>query len=400
MSDWSSYRISNIGKVVTGNTPSKNNPNDFGFEMPFITPSDYGNYRKYANSSIRYLSIDGIERLNNKIVPKKSILVTCIGSDMGKVVMNKIDIITNQQINSIIPNNDIVNSDYLYYLIKNSHEYLQLLGSDGTAVPIVNKSTFENIEINLPPLPEQKAIASVLSSLDDKIDLLHRQNETLEKMAETLFRKWFVEDAKEDWENVKLGDLVKINGGFSYKGENINKGESFLLGMGCVSNSERFLLSGVRSYSGECNEKYLVKPGDLVIATRQQSDNLPILGFPAIIPQDLYGKKVIVGANLYRVENISEINNYLIYLILRTKEYKNHIISSSKGSTVRMITKDAIESYEIKIPSRNKIHELEDIINPINTKTISNISQIQSLTKLRDTLLPKLMSGEVRVKLD
>src|SRR5690606_5203237 len=132
-----------------------------------------------------------------------------IGSDMGKAVMNAVPCVTNQQINAIIPDENAVNPDFLYYLAIDLYDTFKSLGGDGTAVPILNKSDFEKIDILLPRLPEQKAIAAVLSSLDDKIDLLHRQNKTLEAMAETLFRQWFVEEVEEDWEDCELIDLCE-----------------------------------------------------------------------------------------------------------------------------------------------------------------------------------------------
>ena len=199
MSEWLETKLGSLGKVVTGKTPSKDNPEDWGSEILFVTPSDYKNYGKYANSSIRLLSNVGAKRQANRLLPQGSILVTCIGSDMGKTAISSESCVTNQQINAIIPNNDIANSDFIYYLTKDLYQTLSSLGSDGTAVPILNKSDFENIDVSIPKLEEQKAIASVLSSLDDKIDLLHRQNTTLERMAETLFRQWFVEEAQEEW---------------------------------------------------------------------------------------------------------------------------------------------------------------------------------------------------------
>ena len=112
-----------------------------------------------------------------------------------------------------------------------------------------------------------------------------------------------------EWKEYKLGDLITIKGGFSYKGEFIGKGTTLLLGMGCVSYTENFLYSGARLYAGATPDSFIARSGDIVLATRQQSDNLPILGAPAIIPKSLNGKRVIVGTNLYKVENKSQVNN-------------------------------------------------------------------------------------------
>ena len=108
MNKWKEYAIKNLGVVVTGKTPSKDYPEDWGVEMPFVTPTDYKNYRKKIFSSERKISKSGIARFKKNILPKNSILVTCIGSDMGKVAIAQIPVLTNQQINSIISDNKII----------------------------------------------------------------------------------------------------------------------------------------------------------------------------------------------------------------------------------------------------------------------------------------------------
>lgn len=288
----------------------------------------------------------------------------------------------------------------LYLTSEEILDYLQMIAEDRSGTfPQITFDIISKLELKLPPLPEQKAIASVLSSLDDKIDLLHQQNQTLETLAETLFRQWFIEEAKEDWEKITLGSLIDIFGGYSYKGNKIGQGSSYLLGMGCVSYSDRFLYSGMRKYDEEVNNKYLVEKGDIVIATRQQSDNLPILGAPAIIPEIDKNYKVIVGTNLYKVVNNSNLNYYSLYRLLKSPEYKNFIKSNAKGSTVRMITKDAILSFPILLPPNNTVNKLNKELSSLNNKIELNNNQVQILTHLRDTLLPKLMSGEVKVKM-
>ena len=186
-------KIVEAGKVITGKTPSKKFPEDWGNEMLFVTPSDYKNYRKFAYSSDRRLSNEGVIRLRNKVLPIRSVMVTCIGSDMGKVAMNKIQAITNQQINSIIPYRKVVDPNFLYYYLVSIYDLLRVYGTAGTAVPILNKTDFEQIKILLPALPEQKAISHILGTLDDKIELNRRMNETLEAVVRALFKSWFID---------------------------------------------------------------------------------------------------------------------------------------------------------------------------------------------------------------
>ena len=129
---WKRVKLGEVGNVITGKTPSKNNPEDWGKDTLFITPTDFGNYRKWAEDSIRKLSVKGVERLSKKLLPINSILVTCIGSDMGKVVMNRKKAVTNQQINSIVPNTEIINPHFGYYLLVSMYDTLRVYGGDGT----------------------------------------------------------------------------------------------------------------------------------------------------------------------------------------------------------------------------------------------------------------------------
>lgn len=155
-----------------------------------------------------------------------------------------------------------------------------------------------------------------------------------------------------EWKEVRLGDIVSIKSGLAYKGAFIGKGENILLGMGCVSFKDKFLFSGARPYEADCDDKYCVEPGDIVLATRQQSDNLPILAMPAIIPPSLKAKKIIYGTNLYKVENHSEVTNDFLFWQLKTPNYIDYISSVKTGSVVRMVTKKNVEDYVFRCPPK------------------------------------------------
>jgi len=172
----------------------------------------------------------------------------------------------------------------------------------------------------------------------------------------------------EEWKEYRLGDIIAIKSGFAYKGDMIGYGENFLLGMGCVSFKERFLMSGARAYAGDCADRYCAYSGDIVLATRQQSDNLPILGMPAIIPNELREKRIIIGANLYRVDNESDFSNEYIYWLLKTPLYVNHIRSCQSGTTVRMITKANIEDFRFKAPGRKERDRISHFLKSLDDK--------------------------------
>lgn len=391
MSEWKEYKLGELGKIVTGKTPSKNNPEDWGNETLFITPSDYGNYRKWADDSIRKLSSEGVKRLSNKLLPVGSILVTCIGSDMGKVVMNKKISVTNQQINSIIPNKDIINPDFAYYLLVNLYETLRIYGGDGTAVPIVNKGDFENIITILPPLPEQRVIAEVLSSLDDKIDLLHRQNKTLEQMAETLFRQWFIEEAKEVWEYVKIGDHldVLLGGTPSTKNKNYWNGNIPWINSGEI-NKDRILhpTKFITKQGLKNSSTKLLPKGTTVIAITGAT-----LGQVSRLEIDACANQSVIGI----IAN-KEFSNEFIFLWI--KHSIKEIISKQTGGAQQHINSNDIKNTKILKPDKNTYKLFMEIVIPIFDKITINVFQIEKIEALRNTLLPKLVSGEIKVKID
>lgn len=348
-------------------------------------------------------------KLNQFIVKKKDILISMTGSHIsqissavGKVGRYGFDkpALLNQRVGKLYSKDtEKLNDDFLYYYISRPEVQFELATNAGGSANQANISPqhIKDLEIEVPSIEAQRRIAEILFALDDKIELNRRMNQTLEFMAQTLFQKLFNSEECDSWDIVRLGDLIDIKGGYSYEGKFIGSGDAYLLGMGCVSFKDRFIFSGARPYSGDCKDAYLVKPGDIIIATRQQSDNLPILGFPAIVPISFKHKKVIVGTNLYKVFNKSDLNNNLLFQLLKSDNYKNHILSNSKGSTVRMITKDSIENYEFKMPTKERLQLYQNTFITIGDKLESNIEQSRKLSQLRDTLLPKLMSGEIDV---
>ena len=367
MTAWQEIKLGDIGQVVTGKTPSKDNPEDWGEDVLFITPSDYKNYGKKAYSSIRMLSQVGAARQGKRLLPQSSVLVTCIGSDMGKTVVNDLPCVTNQQINAIIPNRSVVDGDFLYYLTRDLYETLTTLGGDGTAVPILNKSDFENIEVTIPRPPEQKAIAAVLSSLDDKIDLLHRQNQTLEAMAANLFRQWFVEEAQEDWKEVPMGHLFEISSGKGIKKEQL-------------ADDGLFPVLGANGEIGRTND-YLFDERLIFTGRVGTVGNIFIVD----------GKKVWLSDNTLVFRKMRWF--YFVYFSLKVARLADY----NAGSTQPLIRQSDIKEIPVNTPSEAILDKFEIFSNEVFQKIEANDKQIQTLEKLRDNLLPKLMSGEVRV---
>lgn len=361
---WKEVRLGEVGTIITGKTPSYNNPQDWGHSMLFITPTDYKNYHKYASDSARKISDIGLKRFTKIILPKNSILVTCIGSDMGKVVMNKIEAITNQQINSIIPNQTI-NYDFLYYSMVNMYPILRIFGSDGTAVPILNKGDFENLTIPLPPLEVQQQIAEILSSFDDKIDLLHRQNKTLESLALTLFRHTFIDNPnRNEWEMGKLGDYITPK-----KGKNITQ-KNAIKGIYPV-------IAGGLEPAYYHNQSNTESPVITISASGANAGFVNIHYRPVWSSDSSYIDKTITP--------------YVYFFYLFLKMNQNILYDKQEGSA-----QPHIYLMELEMPycPKDLIETFESQMQIYFDKISHNMKEILNLESMRDMLLAKILKQE------
>ena len=191
MSDWKCYQLKNLGVIKTGKTPPSSCKDAFSNTgVPFVTPKDMNGVKTIFKTE-RYLSKIGLDSVKNYLVPKNSIAVSCIGSDMGKAYLLSEDSVTNQQINTLIVNKNH-NFEFIYYKLSIMQDYLKSIAG-GSATPILNKSHFSEIEIELPDLDTQNNFVEKLKYLDKKTQLNTQINQTLEQIAQALFKSWFVD---------------------------------------------------------------------------------------------------------------------------------------------------------------------------------------------------------------
>ena len=189
-----------------------------------------------------------------------------------------------------------------------------------------------------------------------------------------------------EWKRIRLGDYISIKSGLAYSGSKIGKGDSVLLGMGCVSYKDKFVETGARPYDDVCDDRFVVKPGDIVLATRQQSDNLPILAMPAVIPQCYQGKRVIFGTNLYKVENNSVISNKFLFWLFKHQHYVNYIAGVKSGTAVQMVTKKNVEDYKFLCPPANVRDSISNILWTYDNLIENNNKRIHLLEQMAENL--------------
>ncbi len=390
MSEWKETNLYEIIDLIGGGTPKTTVPEYWNGEIPWLSVADFNNDRKYVFETEKTITELGLNNSSTKLLNKGDIIISARGT-VGVVAVLGKEMTFNQSCYGIRAKADLATSDYVYYLLKDTVSgFLQI--AHGGVFDTITRDTFKEIEISLPPLPEQKTIASILSSLDDKIDLLHRQNATLEKMAETLFRQWFVEEAKEDWAEGTLDDILTVKGGTTpstseptYWNGSINwtspRDITSLNGIYLFDTERKITEEGLSKISSG-----LLPKGTLLMSSRAPVGVLAFCEVPVAINQ---GYIAILDNKGYTKE--------FIYLWLKANIDVVH--SFSNGSTFMEISKSAFKTIELQIPSKRVLIDFQLIVKPLFDKIKSNQIQIRTLTALRDTLLPKLMSGEVTVKL-
>jgi len=283
--------------------------------------------------------------------------------------------------------------DFLFYFLAN-WDFINLAdgGEGGTRMPRADWNFLKHTIWNLPPLSEQKSIASVLSSLDNKIDLLHRQNATLEKMAETLFRQWFVErcpepvegEEKEEWKMGKLADEFDFTMGASPPGESYNEeGKGIPMYQGNADFGFRFPTNRVFT----TDPKRFAEKFDTLISVRAP-----------VGAQNMAKDRCCIGRGVAAFR-LKKDSSFYTYTYFKMKSLMDEIKQFNETGTVfGSITKSDFENIDVLLPDVETIRKFQDVVKPIDDKIIMNTTQIRTLTSLRDTLLPKLMSGEVRVE--
>ena len=397
MSEWKEYRLGNVGKIVTGKTPKTAITDNYGGNIPFLSPSDNMEL-KYVPITARHLTEKGLAEVKSCLIPENSVCVSCIGSDMGKSVITVRPIVTNQQINSIIPSS-YFDTNFLYYILQNKKREIKFLGRNGTAVPILNKSAFSNLTILAPELDEQRSIASILSSLDSKIDNNRKICANLEAQAQALFKHWFIDfapfkDGKfveselgmipEGWRVGTFGDVVeqitdKVKDRKDIKVLSpINSGELVL--------SDEYFTKQV--YSKSIEKYILVKPLDF--AYNPARINIGSIGMSEF---DFDG----CVSPVYVVFRCIPEYHFYIDMVRKGAYFKRNVNKLAIGGVRQTLRYEDLSRINLIIPPLSIIRDYNTFHYKIKESVKHLIQENLRLSTLRDTLLPKLMSGEIKV---
>ena len=440
--------LEEIGQIVTGKTPSSNVIGAFSSSgIPFVTPKDMDG-RRWIETTERYLSEAGRQSLKNYLVPKDSVAVSCIGSDMGKAILLKKDSVTNQQINTIIVDASKYNPKYIYYVLSLKQEELKSIAG-GSATPILNKGHFSKVVIELPDKVDQDNIVQVLDSLDCKIELNNQINQSLESIAQAIFKSWFIDFdpvrakiaaklegknpelaamcaisgkseaeleqmAKEDfaelqataalfpdelveselgevpkgWDAITLGNFLEIKRGGSPRPI-----QNFMAPTGypwvkiadATADPSPFLFKTKEFIIKEGLRKTVyLKKGSLILT------NSATPGLPKFLELDA----CIHDGWLYFPQKKHFSDNYLYFLFLKLR---TQLVAQGNGSVFTNLKTDILRNQVVLVPTKEVIEKFDFQVGKILEMMKTQCIQSSNLSDLRDTLLPKLLSGKVSV---
>lgn len=363
---WQKVKIREIGKVVTGMTPPTKHQAYYGDDYLFVTPSDLDFDSYLVSKTERCISKQGYEKYSNRFIPAMSTMYTCIGSTIGKIGLCRETVLTNQQINSIIPN-DVHDAKFVYYLMRSQTNEIRALNA-GCAVPIINKGDFENIDVHLPPLPVQRRIADVLSAYDDLIENNRRRIAILEETARLTYRKWFGgEYRSNEWEVHKVSEVLE-----SFPRPKRVPKESYITegAYPCIDQGKDFI-------GGYTNDEEAIVRRLPAIVFGDHTRVLKYVSEPFACGADgtqlLYAKDgVLTQSYLYCALKEIDLTNYF---------YARHF--------------KILKSKEVFVPPYSMVKQFTDEVS-CNLELISVLRKHGvKLAAARDMLLPRLMKGEV-----
>ncbi len=330
---------------------------------------------------------NGIVGYHNEYLVKGPGIIIGRKGSVGEVKYSPVDFFPIDTTYYVSLKEGMADIRFMYYFLLTLH--IDEMNSH-SAVPGLNRNDVYSLDVTLPPLPEQRAIASVLSNLDDKIDLLHRENKTLEAMAEALFRQWFIEEAKDEWEEVSLGDSSLAT--IIKSGINRFEGEKIYLETSDVDNTN--VKEGVPITFGNRPSRANMEPVVYSVWFAKKGGVRKLLMF------DDYSQglnKLVLSTGFTGLKT-TELSHYYIWCYIMSSEFQEIKDSFVSGSVQPDINNDGVKQIMIPNPDNETLLKFNSIVKELFSKISFNQQQIHTLEKLRDTLLPKLMSGEVRVK--
>lgn len=414
-SEWRTVRLAELGRIITGKTPPSAVDGCFGGSALFVTPSDYDG-SKYIRRTARTLTLKGAEAIRGVRIPGNAVMVTCIGSDMGKVALSASEAFTNQQINTLVVESDD-QAEYVYYNLLMRKKELRAKAS-GSAQPILNKSAFGAIEIELPSVLTQIAVVDVLKSIDDRIDLLRQTNTTLESIAQAQFKSWFI-----DFDPVRAKAEGREPEGMGAATAALFPAEFEESELGLIPKGWRIGTLGEVCSNPRAQAKPGQMPADTPYIGLEHMPRKSIALDSAGVAEGLESGKfwfdrddILFGklrpyfhkVGLAPFRGVCSTDILVIRPKLATAlgfvamhassdALISHTTQLSNGARMPRTSWGDIEAYRVVHPREEVLAAFNEIVQPMFKRIHANIEKAGSLASTRDTLLPRLISGKLRL---
>lgn len=409
INSWKKYQIKELCDIRRGSSPRPIQKYLSNTGVPWIKISDATKSKtRYIDLTSEFIIEDG---KSNSVEVFKGDLILSNSATPGIPKILKIDACIHDGW-LLFRNFNGIHKEYLYYQFLIIRDEL-IQRSNGSVFNNLKTDILKDFEIILPSLPEQYAITEILSALDDKIELNLKTNITLQEMADALYKHWFVKfdpfkngkfvktelgSIPQGWFVKPLKEVCTVERGLSYKGEFLAKEGKPLHNLNSIYEGGFYKYPGIKYYSGPYKERNTVSPGDLIVANTEQGHKYLLIGSPALIPKR-FGSNGIFSHHLYKiVPNNNSVSKIYLFHWLLQKDNRDRVTAYCNGTTVNMLKPAGFENPSLIVPDMKTIEEFDKIIQPYLDLKEELIEENYTVIQTRDYLLPKLISGEIRIK--
>ena len=403
MEEWKKYKLGEItSKIGSGATPKGGRDSYLGGNIALIRSQNVLDF-SFSKLGLAYINEVQAEKLSNVEVYEKDVLLNITGDSVARVCIvpnNVLPARVNQHV-AIIRGNDKVDYRYLLYYLQYIKPQLLSLSQGGATRNALTKKMIEELEVKMPSKGIQKEIVSILYALDSKIELNRRINDNLEQQTQALFKSWFVDNPKPNWSETTFSEVANFIGGYSYKGEELT--DSSNIAMVTIKNFGRnggFKADGFKGIAPfvKLKECHYANLFDILVAHTDLTQNADVIGNAELLLTDGRYDGIIFSMDLVKVLPKNNFPyRFLLAAMLKNKIFKGHCLGYVNGTTVLHLSKKALPNFEVKIPPKAEAKTMNDALAPYYQRMAEVLQENDRLIHLRDTLLPKLMSGELNI---
>ena len=373
------YKLSELMDVIGGGTPKTSKAEYWNGDIPWLSVKDFNNDCRYVYRTEKNITQEGLKNSSTKLLDSGDIIISARGT-VGEIASIPYPMAFNQSCYGLRAKEEVTTSHFLYYLIKHNISVLKNQ-THGSVFDTITRDTFQGIEVDIPEIKEQEKIASILADLDAKIELNIEINNNLEQQAQAIYQQMFIDNPAPDWIEGSLSDIANITMGQSPSGSSYNED-----GIGAIFFQGRaefgFRFPTIRLYTTE--PKRMAYANDILMSVRAPVGDLNVAH-----------NDCCIGRGLAAIHSKTNHQSFVLYTMFSIKKQLD--VFNSEGTVFGSINRNSLNDMPILIPDDEQIEKFELIVAPMDAAIRNNYDEICRLQAVRDSLLPRLMSGELDV---